>query len=335
MRWKVKAAIQNTIAGLPSALSYPVYYRMQRLVGGLKRMNPVDPLSAGIETWRRILDHGRDPVGGVFFEVGTGNAPIVPLAYWLMGAERTITVDVNPYLKGELVREALDYMKTHEAEISDLFGPLLEKERMDRLMQFGESGAYSLERVLALCEIEYQEPADAARTGLSSGIIDFHTSCNVFEHIPPDVLRDILVEGHRIVSDDGLFVHMVDYSDHFSHSDATISPINFLQYSDEEWERFAGNRYMYMNRLRHDDVLSLFESAGHRIVSTMPLVDERSRRVLEKRAEHPEDALVLDRRFGAKTHDILSIRGSWIVSEKGTGGGDKSLRAIVTSARQA
>ena len=51
---------------------------------------------------------------------------------------------------------------------------------------------------------------------------------------------------------------MVDYSDHFSHSDQTISSINFLRYSDDEWQRYAGNRYMYMNRLRHDDVLALF-----------------------------------------------------------------------------
>jgi hypothetical protein len=320
MRWKVKAAIQNTIAGLPPAVSYPVYYRMQRLVGGLRKMDPVESLAAGVETWRRIIDQGHDPVGSVFFEVGTGNAPLVPLSYWLMGAERTMTVDINPYLKGELVQEALGYMSAHEMEISGLFGALLQRERMDELMRFCTASAFSLERFLSLCSIDYHEPADAAKTGLSPHSIDFHTSCNVFEHIPPDVLRGILVEGCRIVRDRGLFVHMVDYSDHFSHSDESISPINFLQYSDDEWERYAGNRYMYMNRLRHDDVLSLFESAGHRIVATMPIVDERCRRVLEENAGEGADderGLVLDERFGAKSREILSIRGSWIVSEKG------------------
>jgi hypothetical protein len=30
--------------------------------------------------------------------------------------------------------------------------------------------------------------------------------------------------------------------------------------------RYAGNKYMYMNRLRHDDFLDLFKSFGQKII---------------------------------------------------------------------
>src|SRR5262245_1973288 len=108
MYWKVKAAVQNAVAALPRALSYATYYRLQRLFGELRCTNPIQRLSAGIDIWRQVLQQGLDPIDCVFFEVGTGRAPIVPLAFWLMGAKRTITVDLNPYLKGDIVRESLE-----------------------------------------------------------------------------------------------------------------------------------------------------------------------------------------------------------------------------------
>ena len=106
---------------------------------------------------------------------------------------------------------------------------------------------------------------------------------------------------------------MIDYSDHFSHADESISAINFLQYSDAEWTRYADNRYMYMNRLRHDDVMRLFESSGHRVLAVTTHVDDRARALLEAGALH------VDERFRDKSHEILSIRGSWVVSERARG----------------
>src|SRR5256885_7907830 len=136
MNWKLKAAIQNSVSLLPPAASYSAYYWIQRRFGGLKRVNPVGRLAAAIEIWKRIQEHGREPSGKVFFEVGTGRVPVVPLAYWLMGAEKTITIDLNPYLKEELVLESLCYMSENEEQVLNLFGPLIEKERFAELLAF-------------------------------------------------------------------------------------------------------------------------------------------------------------------------------------------------------
>ena len=312
VHWKVKAAIQNTVSLLPDPVSYAIYYRMQRLFGGLKKTDPVDRLVAGIETWEWIARQGLDPTDKIFFEIGTGTTPLVPLAFWLMGARRTITVDVNPYLKEELVDESLEYIAVNRKEVTALFGAHLQQKRMDDLLQCARTGAFSLRRFLDLCSIQYLGLGDAAKSGLPSGSIDFHTSYTVFEHIPPMVLARILEEGNRIVRDGGLFVHKIDYGDHFSHSDATISQINFLQYSDAEWASYAGNRYMYMNRLRHDDFLALFQSAGHRILATTPALDARSLELLKT------GRLRVNERFERKSPETLAIWRSWIVSQRTT-----------------
>jgi SAM-dependent methyltransferase len=310
MHWKLKAAIQNSVASLPDSLSYATYYWIQRRFGGLKNVNPVGRLQSGLETWQRIVEAGGEPSGKAFFEVGTGRMALAPLAYWLMGAEKTITVDLNPYLKFELIQESLQYMWRNLEEIRGLFGSSLQESRLESLRQLTQGTSFSQDQFLEHCRIQYIAPGDAAKTPLSPGSIDFHTSYQVFEHIPREILAQILAEGNRIIRDQGLFVHHIDYSDHFSHSDSSISAINFLQYSDSQWEKYAGNRYMYMNRLRHDDYLDLFLSAGHRIRADLPDVDPALQTLLKSGKAQ------LDQRFADKSVDVLSMTGSWIVSGK-------------------
>ena len=309
MHWKLKSAIQNTLSFLPSSASYAAYYQVQRRFGGLRQVNPTINLRAGVETWQQIIEQNYDPVNKVFFEVGTGRATIMPLAYWLMGAKRVVTVDANPYVREELIAEHIKYMVTRQSEIKAIFGSLLDRQRFAELLDFSKK-KFSLNKFFNLCQIEYLAPADASATNLPAKSIDFHTSFTVFEHIPAEVLKQILQEGNRIISDNGLFVHRIDYSDHFSHSDPNISAINFLQYSDEEWSKYAGNRYMYMNRLRHDDFIDLFKSVEHLIIKSKTYISHRSQELLQNKA------IALDPKFEAKPKEVLSIASSWIISQK-------------------
>lgn len=305
MRWKLKAKIQNAVSLFPSSASYATYYWIQRHFGGLRRLNPISRLTAAIETWKRIQEQGVIPSGKVFLEVGTGRVPLVPLAYWLIGAEKTITMDLNPYLKAELVGESIQYISENKEKILNLFGSLIDKKRFDELQSLSRNSHFSVSAFLDLCQVDYVAPIDAADTRFSEQCIDFHTLYTVFEHIPLEVLKQILNEGNRIIKNNGLFVHRIDYSDHFSHSDKSISAINFLQYSDNEWEKFAGNRYMYMNRLRHDDFISLFKSVGHHIMECQPNTDQRLQKSLRN------GSLQLDNRFSSKSEDVLAITGAW------------------------
>ncbi len=306
MGWRAKALIQNAIARLPQRVSYDLYYRVQRRFGGLKAPDPVATLRGGIAVWQRILRQGNDPRGKVFLEIGTGRSIVVPLAYWLMGAQSTITIDVNPYLKGELVLQDVAFIASHRALMRELFGPLLVEDRLSLLSQLSCMPDAGLEDVLALTGVRYLSPCDAAATGLPEGSIDFHTSYLVFEHIPRDLLAAIVAEGRRVLRPTGLCVHRIDYTDHFSHSDRRLSPIHFLKYSERMWRRIAGNRYMYQNRLRHDDYLEVFASAGVNVVEADADTDERARSALADGRQR------LAEPFARKPLDVLAITGAWI-----------------------
>lgn len=312
MNWKLKAKIQNILSILPDSFSYAMYYWIQRHFGNLKKVDPVLKLKAGISIWNLIIKRGYDPEGKVFFEIGTGRAPITPLAFWLMGAKNTITIDLNPYLKSEILDDSLNYIINNEDDIKKIFGSLLNNKRFNDLKDFYIGDSFSLDSFLDFCQIRYIAPGNASMTGLDEKSIDFHTSYTVLEHIEPQIIKEILKEGNRIIKDDGLFVHRINYMDHFTQSDKAISAINFLQYSDKEWQKYAGNKYMYMNRLRHDDFLNIFESNGNKILAAESDSSKKIPELLRKKN------IILDQKYRSKSDEVLSILSSWIVSRKNT-----------------
>lgn len=281
MHWKHKAILQNLVAKLPDTLSLAVYYKLQRRFGGLRSIDPTKRLQAGISIWDKLRAAGGEPVGATFFEVGTGRMVNVPIAYWLMGAAKTITVDLNPYLKPELVRESIQFIANHANRMEALFGDRLDSQRFAQLSDIARSDRFELESCLETMGIEYCSPADASHTQLPPACVDYHTSYTVMEHIPPESLVAICREAGRILKPTGLAMHGIDYSDHFAHSDNSISQVNFLQYDSQQWSQLAGNRFMYMNRLRHSDYLALFEKAGLSVVSEDSLRDDRSFGLIE------------------------------------------------------
>ncbi|MBA7493330.1 hypothetical protein ES702_03888 [subsurface metagenome] len=266
MKWKQKAKIQNLIAKLPPSLSYKVYHFLQRKFGALQHLNPTSRLSAGITTLNHICGQGRNIDSKTFLEIGTGRRLCLPIALWLCGVSKIITVDLNPYLKEELVFEDISYMRNNQRDIEILFGKYSEKpifrERFNRLLRAG----INLKRLIDTMNVQYLAPADACCLDLQSQSVDYCVSRSVFEHIPPKTLEGILLEEKRLLKKTGLFVHEIDLSDHFLQTDKSISVINFLQFNESEWEYYAGNRYAYHNRLRIDDFIDLFNKLGLRIL---------------------------------------------------------------------
>jgi len=301
MNWQRKARIQNLIAALP--LSNAIYYAMQRSMGSLRagRANPVEWFGAARRTVEWIRKTGRDVEGMRFLEVGTGRNVNLPTALWLCGAARVTTVDLNPYLSSALVFESNEYVRQHESEVLRAFGAEAERpqfqERLAQLMNFkGDLAA-----LLKMMDINYLPRADAAQLPLETESIEAHVSFAVFEHIPAPDLARILTEARRVLRPDGLLVHIIDPSDHFSHDDETITAINFLQFGDDEWEGWAGNQFMYHNRLRAFEYLELFERAGVRLIEQAQTVDEPSLRALE-------NGFPLHRQFQHIAAEQLAVR---------------------------
>ncbi len=280
VNWKWKARVQNAVAALP--LSEQIYYAMQRTVGSLKpgRANPLEWFDAARTMTEWIKKAGQDFRGKRFLEVGTGRNVNIPLALWLYGASEVVTVDLNSYLSAALVKETVEFVRQKRDEVVKEFGaqsqePLFQ-ERLEKLASFqGDTS-----ELLQLAHIRYVSPADATHLDFPDQSFDFHISHAVFEHIPAEAIRGILDEARRLLQPQGLLMHIIDPSDHFAHDDASITAINFLQFSEREWQRLAGNKFMYHNRLRAFEYRQLFEQAGARILHYKDAVDEPSLRVL-------------------------------------------------------
>jgi SAM-dependent methyltransferase len=307
LNWKIKARVQGAVALLPSRLSYSVYYWLQRRFGGLRAVTPLPSCAAAVGFWERIEARHGSPLGKTFLEIGTGRRLNVPVILWLFGSGEITTVDLNPYLKLELIRKDLSFLCT---EGIDALPAVSTRVLPDRLRALRDLLAtrYALRDLLDLCSIQYLTPADATCLPLADASVDYHISVTVFEHIPREIILGILKEGSRVLRVGGLFVHRIDYSDHFAHSDSGLSLINFLQYDQHAWHRIAGNRYMYMNRLRDDDYVDLFSDAGLRTISHEPDVNSALLQELD-RGLHPIHA-----DFAGKSMVVLATTGAWFVA---------------------
>lgn len=306
MHWMIKAGIQNSVALLPDPMSNHVYYALQRRFGGLRSITVEEKLRQGIEVAGRAERNGLRIPGARVLEVGTGRRLNLPLSLWLQGADGITTVDLNPYLRPELVLEDLRQMRDERVRVEALFGERLDHGRLRKLLALADD--FDLGRLLDTCSIRYLSPGDAADTGLADGTIDLHVSYEVFEHIPGPVLEAILREGSRLLSTNGLLVHYIDFSDHFSHSDPGIGPINFLQYGEGAFRLLAGNRYMYMNRLRLDDFRGLYAEAGQRVLEQVAAPDPATAESLAHGKAQLSPA------FAGKAPDILATLNAWLVS---------------------
>ncbi|MEP7219861.1 MAG: methyltransferase domain-containing protein [Bacteroidota bacterium] len=310
MHWKQKARIQNTISRLPSPVRDVAYYFVQRKLGGLSDANPTIHLEAAIEAAGHIERQGRAVEGKRFLEIGSGRNLKVPVGLWLCGAGSIITVDLYRYLKVELLNETIAYIRAHGDEIAKLYGAFASRPIFRERLAMLHSAPTEMEPLLRFLSMEYHAPADARALKMPDASIDYQVSYTVFEHIPPDILSDILREMNRVIHPNGLLVDLVDFSDHYSHSDESISRINFLQFSDSEWERYGGNRYMYHNRMRVDDCVGLFERAGMTVLDVAANIDQRS--LDELRGGFP-----LDEKFRGKDAITIATRNAWIVAKPG------------------
>ncbi len=298
--------MQKCFAALPSSLSYKAYFYMQRRFGSLKNATPLDRLHVCVDILSQITGQNRSYTGKTFFEVGTGWRLVVPIGLWLCGAGEIITVDKNPYLSGELVLRDIAFIRANPDKIKSVLAQFAGSDFDVRLSKLCE--IRGLKELFSLTGIRYTPQGDASDTALAAGSIDFHFSYAVFEHIEPQVIANIANEFVRISKKDALFIHGIDFTDHFSHKDTSITSINFLQFSQRQWDIYAGNRYMYHNRLRIDELTDLLSRCRLKILDSRVTVDERALEQLR------HNKIVLDERFRSKSSEINAASKAWLTA---------------------
>lgn len=287
MNWKTKAAIVRMFDTLP--LGDRLYRVAQRRFGRLG-VQPLTRLLVQVEMLKWLRKSGISGEGLRLFEVGTGHVPIVPVGFFLSGAARVITVDLNRRIEWDLTRKSLQWIATNRSRLWALYHGLVPEDIFDDRFDILQRFADAPKRFFEEAAIEYLAPMNAAASGLSEHSVDCHFSVTTLEHIPLEAIRGIFIEARRILTQDGVAIHFTDLSDHFQHQDACITQINFLRFSEIEWQRIAGNEFAYCNRLRVSDYLSLFAQLDFTVVRYETHVDQESVFTLQNKGISPHQS---------------------------------------------
>lgn len=280
MNWRLKSLVQRTCAHLPIA-SEAAYYGLQRAFGSLR--NPTPPwemflAAADLVHW--LGESGISVQDARVMEVGTGRRIDLPLGLFLCGADSVDTFDLHPYLKPKLVGGTIDFIRKDREKVAQIFSGVANPEDVMKRIDVLCSAA-NVADMMDAANIRYHAPADAAHPGLPRGSIDIHISYTVFEHIPGKIIRNIELGGRRTLAPNGVLLHHIDPSDHFAHEDHSIPAINFLQFSDEQWKRYASNQFAYHNRLRAEEYRRIFDECGYEIIRADEFVDPKALETLK------------------------------------------------------
>jgi len=271
-KWIQKAIVQKTISYLPC--NHLINYAFQKYV--TKGVDLSD------EYFHDRLGHARDHLNSFkkysekaiphsCLEIGTGWYPIVPICFFLSGADKIYSVDISFLTSKKRLKTTL--LKFVECKNSGLLANYINVIPV-RLVVINsilrDFNKLSLNEVLQRLNIFYLIE-DAKKLSLPDNTIDLINSNNTFEHIYPNNLIPILKEFRRVVKKQtGVMSHFIDMSDHFAHFDKTITIYNFLKFSDRQW-KWIDNSIQPQSRIRIYDYKQIYSDLN------IPITDETFR----------------------------------------------------------
>jgi SAM-dependent methyltransferase len=238
-------------------------------------------------------------------ELGTGQFPIVPIFYFLHGANDIVSIDVVNFMTLDRIAECLDFFIQHRNKYPEKFLHI-DESRWQHLLDIKEKINHFSSTADALQAFKTQiYIADARKTQYANDTFDFITSNNTFEHIYPEILEPILVEFQRILKPKGIMSHFIDMTDHFAHFDKNINVYNFLKFSDKFWHAID-NEILPQSRLRYKEYLKMYHQNNISIIDTK--IWDYDATLL--------NGLKLNQKFSNYTKEELAIVHVYIVSSK-------------------
>jgi len=258
-KWVQKAIVQKTISYLP--FSHNINYIFQKYVTKGVNLSDeyfYDRLGHAGDHLKSFRKYSGKTIPMSCLEIGTGWYPIVPISFFLVGADKIYSVDISFLTSKARLQTTLQ--KFVECNSSGRLKTYLEflPERLDIINNLlSNYDKFSLNEVLQQLNITYLIE-DARKLSLPDNSIDLVNSNNTFEHIYPDILIPILKEFRRVVKKQGgVMSHFIDMSDHFAHFDKSINIYNFLQFSDKQW-KWIDNSIQPQSRIRIYDYKQIY-----------------------------------------------------------------------------
>lgn len=179
------------------------------------------------------------------FGAGKSLAQNIFLSYkFNQNLEQTL-IDISKMLDLDLFNEA-----------NNQISKLLEVRKMPEVKNISDLKKYY--------NINYLAPMDLEKINKSDLKFDACISSTTLEHLSKKDLEKNLNFLKNIIKKTGIVSALIDYSDHYSHTDKNIGNLNFLKFNEDEWVKY-NTPMLFQNRLRHQDYRKLFKSFGYKL----------------------------------------------------------------------
>ena len=315
--WRVKVAIQNIISLLPKSIGFKINKIFVEIaIGDInQRIDYHKRILKGlrnIEILYRELNFSLS--GKTVLELGTGWHGIDLLIFYLLGANKIITIDHYAHLRIDVCLNAIKHFQNSEY-LNLLLKLKYSENRMTQLMEISKRTInLNIKFFLELMRIQYLIVSASEYKKLpikKNYSIDLFYSESVLQRIPVKYLSDIMqMVGCSCMKNNAVAFHRTDQKDinAQAHVDTNLWALEYLKYSDFIFELFISGYLNYQNRLRESDFLCLLQESGVQIAYLKSFCNKKD---MERLKNFP-----LAKKFRNKNIEDLAIKQSIIVGKK-------------------
>ena len=197
--------------------------------------------------WQYHLKYLKENNSKTILEIGAGKslAQNIFLSYSFKQKIEQTLIDVSRMIDLDLFNKAND-------QISKLLG-------VNKL-----PFAKSIDDLKKNYNLNYLAPMSLSQIIKDKLQFDACISSTTLEHLSEEDLKKTFLLLKKIIKKEGIISAAIDYSDHYSHTDKNIDNLNFLRFTNDEWNKH-NTPMLFQNRLRHQDYRKFFKLNKYKI----------------------------------------------------------------------
>ena len=244
INWKLKSLLYKIFSQLKLNKTF---YFIQKYVTKRSNVN----IKPSVRLWKLHSDNIKEYQIKTVLEIGAGKSleQNIFFSYFFNNSLEQMVIDIRKMIDFDLVNEA-------SKQISEL----LNVQKLKSVNSYDD--------LFNFYNIKYIAPYKTQNLIEEKKVFDLCISTTTLEHFSIRDLRTLFKDLGIVLKKGGYISAIIDYSDHYSHTDRNISELNFLKYSEKQWQNY-NNTYLYQNRLRHDDYVKLlneYKFITHKII---------------------------------------------------------------------
>ena len=200
--------------------------------------------------------------GDKILEVGTGWLHWEAIVIRLFFDVRSVLYDV--WDNRQLIA-LKDYIAQLEGMLDELNGDDAQLDGAKRLISQIKA-VQSFEELYRLLGFTYVIDKSGELASFEQEAFDFVVSSDVLEHVHKDSAFSLVKGFAKVLKPGGYSMHKIDMNDHLYYYSNTVSPKQYMHYSDRIWKRYFENDVQYINRIQLPEWRAMFHDAGLELV---------------------------------------------------------------------